>query len=280
MDMYEQLVLLASKTKDYEIPIQQGAVWSLRTAPNALISSNTGFGKSFFTLYLVMMASIKNVIIFLADPKRSDLASLSNFMPSDRVAWETEKIAEMVSRVVCIMMERYGYMQTERLQRGLFQGDFIDFGLSPIFLVIEEMAAFVSSLERKSREAFESNIKAITLQGRQAGVNLCTIMQNPGTQNISTESRSQMGLRIYMGNSSGIEYKMIFGEGYTYGKRIYEPGQGLYMLAGKTERPEMFEAPRMDKCQLPAALKRALETQYDRNPYPPAPLRSQSEAGA
>jgi len=272
MDMYEQLELLASKTQDYEIPLQQGVVWSLRTAPHAIISASTGFGKSYLALYFIIMASFKNAVLFLADPKRSDLASLSAFMPSDRVAWELEKISAMVSNVVCIMMERYSYMETERLSRGLFQADFADFGLPVIFFVIEEMAAFVSSLERKSREAFEADIKSITLQGRQAGVMLCSIMQNPGTQNISTESRSQMGLRVFLGNSGGIEYRMLFGEGFTYPKRLFSPGQGLYMLAGQTEQPEVIETPRLDKSQLAATLKRALEHQYDRNPIPPTQL--------
>ena len=66
MDMYEQLVSLAKATKDYEIPIQQGVVWSLRAAPGAIISANTGFGKSYLSLYLLIMASIKNAILFFA----------------------------------------------------------------------------------------------------------------------------------------------------------------------------------------------------------------------
>lgn len=268
MGMYNQLVTLASATADCEIPIQQGAVWSLRTAPHALISGVTSYGKSYFMLYLIIMASIKNTILFLADPKRSDLASLSDFMPPDRVAWESDHICAMVANVVDIMMARYNYMKSERLRRGLFQADFADFGLPVILLVIEEMAAFVSSLDKKARETFEANVKSVTLQGRQAGVNLITVMQNPGTQNISTESRSQMGFRVFLGNSGGIEYRMIFGEGFTYPKRVYQPGQGLYMLAGQTDRPALIETPRLDKSQFPETLKRALESQFDRNPLP------------
>lgn len=272
MDMYEQLVSLASRTEDYEIPIQKGTVYSFRVAPHILISSNTGMGKSFFTLYLIIMVSIKSNILFLADPKRSDLASLAAFMPPDRVAWEPGHICEMVTNVVDIMMKRYDYMKGERLRRGLFQADFADFGLPVVLVVIEEMAAFISTLGKSKRESFEADLKSITLQGRQAGVMLCLIMQNMGTQNISTESRSQMGLRVYLGNSGGIEYRMIFGEGYTYPKRLFRPGQGLYMLAGQTERPEVIETPRLVKNQLPATLERALKTQFDISPLPPVSL--------
>ena len=272
MGMYSKLASLANETEDYEVPLQQGTVWSIRAAPHALISGMTNFGKSFLVMYLIMMFSIKNAIIFVSDPKRSDLASLSAFMPSERVVWEPEKISKMAADVVDIMMGRYSYMDSKRLKRGLFQADFVDFDLPIILFVIEEMAAYVSSLDKKNRDIFEANIKSITLQGRQAGVMLCSIMQNPGTQNISTESRSQMGLRVFLGNSGGIEYRMLFGEGYTYPKRVYLPGQGLYMLSGKTEQPELIETPRLDKSQLPETLKLALKSQYDKNPLLPAPL--------
>ena len=279
--MFERLKELASQTEDYEIPLQQGVVWSLRTAPGALVSAITGFGKSYLINYWVIMLSQKNAILFLADPKRSDLASLSAFMPSDRVVWEIDKILKMVEQVIEIMKERYTYMETERLKRGLFQADFVDYGLPIIMLIIEEMGAFVSALDKKTREKFEADIKSIILMGRQAGVMICSVMQNPGTQNISSEIRSQLGLRIYLGNSIGTEYRMIFGDGYTYENRLYKPGQGLYMLSGVTEQPEMIETPRLNKSQLADTLKHALQSQFDVNPMPPsASLRSRSEAEA
>jgi len=276
MTMYEKLVEISNETMSYEIPIQKGAVWSLRSAPHAIISGISSFGKSFFVFYIILIAAIKGYILYCADPKRSDLASLSDYMPSSRVAWMPEQICEMAATVVEIMEKRYAYMNIERQRRGLFQADFVDFELPVILLVIEEMATFVSSLDKKTRDTFESNIKRITLEGRQAGVMICSVMQNPGTQNISTESRSQMSFRVFLGNSGGIEYRMIFGEGYTYHKRVYKAGQGLYMLAGKTDKPEMIETPVLDKSQLPDALKRALEKQFQINPSPPDPLRSEA----
>ena len=105
-------------------------------------------------------------------------------------------------------------------------------------------------------------------------------MQNPGTQNISTESRSQMGLRIFLGNSGGIEYRMIFGEGFSYPKRVFSPGQGFYMIAGQTEQPEIIETPKLDKCQIFETLKRALVSQFDINIHPPTSLvKSEQSVG-
>ena len=265
MDMFTQLKQLANETKDYEIPLQRGTLWNVRTACGALISANTGYGKSFFTLYLTIMFSLKNAIILAADPKLSDMASLSDFMPPNRIVWETEDIIKMTDNVVEIMMARYAYMKTERLHRGLFQADFVDFGLPAVVFIMEEMGAFVSTLSNTQRLKYDANIKNITLRGRQAGINIITILQNAGTQNITTESRSQMGLRVFLGNSGGIEYRLVFGEGFTYPKRIYKPGQGLYMLASETSIPKFIETPRLDKNQLGDTLKRALELQFDKS---------------
>jgi hypothetical protein len=266
-DMFQQFLTLSEQGEDYEIPLQKDTLYSLRTAPHAVLSGTTGFGKSYLTLYLIIMLSLKNNVLFLADPKRSDLYSLSAFMPENRVEYKAECICKMVSSVVEIMEKRYEIMEKERLQKGLFQADFADFGLNLVVLVMEEMAAFVSNLsDKKMREKFDSDIKAITLLGRQAGVMLISIMQQPNANNISTESRSQMGLRVYLGNSGGIENRMIFGEGFDYPKRVFSAGQGLYMLAGQTNKPEIIETPRLDKNQLPETLKCALQLQHELNP--------------
>jgi DNA segregation ATPase FtsK/SpoIIIE-like protein len=266
MNMFQKLLALASQTADYEIPLQQGVNWNLRRSPHGIISGNSGGGKSFAVLYLLIILSIKQNTLFLADPKESDMSSLAEFMPPNRVASEEDDILAMASEVREIMKQRYKYMKSERVRKGLFQKDYVDFGYSAVIFVIEEMADFVSSLDKKNRENFDKIIKSITMKGRQSGVFLCSIMQSPNTNNISSESRSQMGLRVYLGMSGGIEYRMLFGEGFTYPKRTFNAGQGLYMLSGKTPAPEVIEMPRLDEKQLGETLKSALEIQHDLNP--------------
>lgn len=278
--MYEHMAGLAETTPCWEVPIQEGLAWSLRAAPHALISGTTGYGKSYFVNYLLAMASIKGCALYLCDPKNSDLASLSAFMPPERAAWDAEGIRRVVGQTVEAMSARYAYMKSEREARGLFQADFADFGLAPVLLVIEELAAFVSSLDKRARESFDADIKAVTLQGRQAGVNLVSVMQSPNAGNISTESRSQMGLRVFLGNSGGIEHRMLFGEGHAYPARLYQPGQGLFMMAGVTDKPEFIETPRMDKVQLADTMLRALAPQYAIDPFTALGSRSAAEAGS
>lgn len=262
MDMYTQLKTLANKAADHIIPLQRGTEWNVSTACHALIAANTGFGKSYFLNYLLIMFALKGAIIFGADPKRSDFSSLAAFMPPKRIVHETEHIMEMTEKVISLMDARYAFMETERIKRNLFQADFVDFGLPIVFFAIEEVGAFTASLTTKQRDKFDVSIKRIVLTGRQAGICYCQILQNPGVQNAPTEIRSQMGLRIFLG-IGGIEYRMIFGDGFSYPKRKFVPGQGLYTLAGETIAPEFIETPRLDKTQLADCLKRALEPQFN-----------------
>ncbi|WP_310604206.1 hypothetical protein [Anaerosporobacter sp.] len=279
--MYYELLKLASTNKYYELPIQKGAVWSMRTAPHALISGQTGFGKSYFVNYLTALCSIKGNVLYLCDPKNSDISSLSDYMPKGRVESSKDGICHILDDVIQIMEKRYDYMKTNRLKRNLFQADFVDFNLPVIMVVIDELASFVSSLEKKVRIQFESDMQAITLLGRQCGIIITNICQSPNSHNINTESRSQMGFRVFLGNSGGIEYRMLFGEGYSFPSRVYKPGQGLYMISGQLDSPELIETPRLDKSKLADTLKKSLEIQYALDPFDNTPvLHSCSEAKA
>ena len=262
MDTYSQLLNLVNATKLGEIPIQHGSTWSLRSAPHAIVAGPTGYGKTYFVNYLISALSIKGCELYLADPKNADLASLADYMPSAQVASDKNDIIDMVDRVEQMMRNRYTWMKEERRDRELFQSDFIDFGLHPVILVFDELAAFVAMLDKKQRERFESKIKSITLQGRQAGVELISVMQSPNANNISTESRSQSGFRVFLGNSGGVEYRMLFGEGLSFRTHCFQPGQGLYTMVGKTEVPEIIETPRFAKHDLPSLLRKALAHQF------------------
>jgi DNA segregation ATPase FtsK/SpoIIIE-like protein len=254
----EDLQGLLTGIPSYQVPLQRGVTWDLRRAPHAIVAGVTGAGKTYFTSYLIAALALQGSLVYVADPKNADLASLADVMPGGRVASSTEGIGTLLGETLDIMQTRYAAMRDERWRRGLLTGDFADFGYPAVVFVIDEMAAYESTLDRKAREVFDAGIKSLTLQGRAAGVELISVMQSPNAGNISTESRSQMGLKVYLGNSSGIEQRMLFGDGFTFPNRLYRPGQGLYMLAGQTNSPQLLETPRIDKGQLPGLLRGAL----------------------
>lgn len=246
--MYDAMVALSETTDQYTIPLMPNLDWRIS---NGIISGPTGSGKNYLLNVLLAIASIKGCYLILADPKYSDLASLSAFMPAERVAAEPQQILELAENAVGLMRQRYRMMKDLRADIGLFQADYSDFGFCPVLFCVDEMAAFVSSLDKKQQTSFNSCIKALTLQGRQAGTVLLSLMQQPNTTNISSESRSQAGLRIMLGNNTSTEYEMLFGEGFDAPNYLRKPGHGFCMIAGTATAPIRFEAPVWTKLNLP-----------------------------
>lgn len=108
--------------------------------------------------------------LYIADPKNSDLGSLSHYLGQERVATSPNNIARIVRLTVEEMNKRYEYMR-ENFKYG---SNFSDHGFKMIWLIFDEMGAFqASGTDKKSKEIINEvmdRIKQIILLGRQAGV--------------------------------------------------------------------------------------------------------------
>lgn len=266
--MFEAAKKLATSSNErWTIPLQPGLDWNIAKSPHAIISGSTGSGKSYLSNYLIALSAIKGCYLILADPKRSDLSAMADFMPEHRVSHDPSGILKLVQNAVEIMTKRYELMDSLRRERKeLFQSDFSQYGFCPVLLVVEELASLVSALDRSSRNEFDSLIKRITLQGRQAGVGLVSIMQQPNASNIATESRSQTGLRIMLGNATQSEYRMLFGDNFVLSTSAQGVGRGYCSVLGETCGPVRFEAPKLDQKQIADMMSRALSAQININP--------------
>lgn len=67
------------------------------------------------------------------------------------------------------------------------------------------------------------------------------IAQQANAQNIPTEIRSQMSLRVGLGKQSSQERVMTFGDGYEYPSVEAGIGRGLFYLDGLTNNPRLIE---------------------------------------
>lgn len=276
--MFKTAQTLAYSKGKWGIPLQPNLDWDISKSPHAIISGTTGSGKSYFTNYLIAMSAIKGCYLILADPKRSDLSAMADYMPEHRVAHNPEDILELAHSTVNIMAKRYELMDTFRREhKELFQSDFSQYGFCPVLLVVEELASLVSAFDKSSRNEFDSLIKRITLQGRQAGVGLVSIMQQPNANNIATESRSQTGLRIMLGNATQSEYRMLFGDNFMPSTSAQGVGRGYCSVLGETCGPVRFEAPRLDQKQIADMMARALSAQGRIDPLACTLNRSEAE---
>lgn len=91
-----------------------------------------------------------------------------------------------------------------------------------------------------------ANLTEIILKGREMGVFAILSTQQPNANNIPTELRDNLSVRLALGNMSNEAYRMVFGE--TEGlQTISEKGAGYIYLDGLGwEKPKYFEAPYLD----------------------------------
>ncbi|HFV3490667.1 TPA: FtsK/SpoIIIE domain-containing protein [Streptococcus pneumoniae] len=211
-----------------------------------LVPGGTGSGKSVFISFLILELLKRQSTVYIADPKNSDLGSLSHYIGDKYVSTNPNNIARVVRLVVEAMTERYQIMR-DNFQYG---SNFTDHGFKPVWLIFDEMGAFqASGTDKKSKEIITEvmdGIKQIILLGRQAGVFiLVSAQQVNASATLSTELRDNLGLRISLGANSSEGYRMVFGSATPKNlKPIEVKGAGyLYMQGSGKESAQYWESP-------------------------------------
>lgn len=211
-----------------------------------LVPGGTGSGKSVFISFLILELLKRQSTVYIADPKNSDLGSLSHYIGDKYVSTNPNNIARVVRLVVEAMTARYQIMR-DNFQYG---SNFTDHGFKPVWLIFDEMGAFqASGTDKKSKEIITEvmdGIKQIILLWRQAGVFiLVSAQQVNASATLSTELRDNLGLRISLGANSSEGYRMVFGSATPKNlKPIEVKGAGyLYMQGSGKESAQYWESP-------------------------------------
>lgn len=247
----ERLVIESSiekYTDKIEIDLGYGVVYNPVQCPHVLISGGTGSGKSFLISYLILGILKSDSTLYLADIKNSDLGALSHYMGKERVATTAGNIARIVRLAIAEMMERYEYMN-EHFKYG---SNFVDHGYRPIWFLMDEIGAFAATAtDKKSKEVVNEvmdGIKQLILLGRQAGCFVLIAGQQIRSENLSTELRDNLGLRISLGSNSQEGYRMVLGSATPDTiPPIEVKGSGLlYMQGSGKESAQYYESPFVD----------------------------------
>lgn len=233
------------------VPLTGSLSWRFAKLPHALIAGGTGGGKSTFVYYLLGEflrlgdASGGAADVYICDPKNAELASLSRVFGSDRVGVTPGQIAGVVRRCRETMAERYRYMNDP--ERFRFGASAFDYGLNPVFLVFDEVAAFKAEADKKTYAEVWDNLTQLVLKARAANVFVILCMQQPRAEVVSTDIRDNLGLRVSLGDLSDEGYRMVYGSGASgYGFRaVTERGTGYIQLDGWSA-PKPFAAPFAD----------------------------------
>ncbi|MCI6616421.1 FtsK/SpoIIIE domain-containing protein [Ruminococcus sp.] len=237
----------ASKNKNTStfIPLNSQLRWNILKQPHMLLAGVTGSGKTTFLNYLIIEMKKMQADVYVCDPKRSDLSSLQHFWGKEYVASDTNNIAKLTRVVKEIMNNRF-LEYKENAENFVYGNSYVDYGLKPVFLLFDELGAFRAGADKKVFSETMANLTEIILKGREMGVFAILSTQQPNANNIPTELRDNLSVRLALGNMSNEAYRMVFGE--TEGlQTISEKGAGYIYLDGLGwENPKYFEAPYLD----------------------------------
>lgn len=236
--------------KSLNINFGYGITYSPVDCPHILVSGGTGSGKSVFISFLIIELLKRNSNLYIADPKNSDLGSLSHYLGIERVATTPNNIARIVRLAVEEMKKRYEYMNDTK--NFIYGSNFVDHGFKPVWILFDEMGAFqANATDKKSKEVVSEvmdGIKQVILLGRQSGVFCLISAQQMSANTLNTDLRDNLGLRIALGSNSQEGYRMVFGSATPETiPSIEVKGSGLlYMQGSGKESAQYWESPYVD----------------------------------
>lgn len=189
------------------LKLMKNLVWEYDALPHALIAGGTGGGKTYFLLTIIETLLQTNAVLFILDPKNSDLADLGTVMKNvyhtkeDMIACVNSFYEGMVSRSE-EMKQHPNYKTGE---------NYAYLGLAPHFLIFDEYVAFFEMLGAKESMNLLSQLKKIVMLGRQAGYFLIVACQRPDAKYFTDGIRDNFNFRVGLGRMSELGYGMLFG---------------------------------------------------------------------
>ena len=217
-DSYVEYVLLydtiANRITIDEVQAEHGSLrlmknvwWEYDALPHALIAGGTGGGKTYFLLTLIEALLHTNAVLYILDPKNSDLADLGTVM--ENVYHTKEEMIDCVNAFYEGMVQRSEEMK--RHPNYKTGENYAYLGLPPCFLIFDEYVAFFEMLGTKESVSLLSQLKKIVMLGRQAGYFLIVACQRPDAKYFSDGIRDNFNFRVGLGRISELGYGMLFG---------------------------------------------------------------------
>lgn len=227
-----------------EIYLTEQLSFRLSKQPHILLGGVTGSGKTTLLNYFIIELLKMNSKLFVVDPKNSDLSFLKHYLGEEQVVSSPNLIAK-TTRLVYEEMENRFKTYKEDPEKFIYGGNFLDYNLNPVVLIVDELGALRASSDKKVFAEIISNLTSIILKGREMGVFVILSTQQPNSQNIPTELRDNLSVRISLGNLSDEGYRMVFGE--VPEETVQNVGEGYVFLDGKGfTKPKKIEFPYVD----------------------------------
>lgn len=227
------------KAKNGSIEIMQGVSWEYDKMPNMLISGGIGGGKTYF-IYTLIKVFMEIGTVKIADPKKSDLGVLAD-LPAFKghVVMEKEEIFRLLEDSFEMMIKRYKYMREH--ENYTMGKNYAFYEMPPYVVIVDEWAAFFSTLDYKETERVLKVLMPLILQGRQAGVYMIIALQRPDAQSLPNGIRDNLLAKVSLGRLSELGYKMTYGDDNKNKSFVNKAGVGRgYLDIGKGIPQELY----------------------------------------
>lgn len=215
--------------------IAKNVVWNITKSPHALVAGKTGSGKTTFLNSLLAQMFKNKASVEIIDPKSEFLAY--DFM-QDKIVNTPEAAVEALRTAIEALNERQGIILSKVKERGESGLSGADIGLTPYFIIIDELASLLAMMSKSQKDDFSKNLLQLILLGRSALVNVILTTQQANSKTISTDIRDNLGLRVLLGSASKEAQKMVFGDNELPGN--VSNFAGYYEILGITNTPQFF----------------------------------------
>ena len=181
---------------------------SINAFAHLLLTGQTGAGKTYALLYLLLFYKMKNADVSVCDPKLSDLADLSKKIGC-RSATSKEEIMEEVRQTFLEMERRKQKRQQENWE---ISTTATQNGLDLKILMIDEFASLQLKLDKKELSDLLNCLYQIILEGRALGVFVILGLQQANATVLPTALREQFSSIFVLGNSGEQTKNVAFQE--------------------------------------------------------------------
>lgn len=192
----------------HRVPLGEGhhgpVLWNLLRYPHALVSGDTGGGKSVALRTIVAHMARYGAHIVGADPKRVELGWIRGLdhgvtvVPDTDPAEQMAPLADAVEAVAGEMQARYELMERE----GHSHISGLDDPPPPLVLVVDELgelAAHSDAADKDHRERLWVHLRSIASMGRAAEVHIIAATQHPYAKLLGGGLRSNLRARVACG---------------------------------------------------------------------------------
>ena len=210
--------------------------------PHLLVAGGTGSGKTIF-LYSVLVSlatarAASELELVLIDPKQTDFTFFQRLphLRNGEVITDARQGVEAIKALVESDMAARTATLSSASARDLkaFNTARSSDRMRPIVVVIDEYADLVSSLPKREREQFDTDVSRLAARGRNVGIHLVLATQRPTTEVVTGNIKANMACRISFSLPSHTDSAVILDQAGA--ERLLRNGDMLLSLEGRVTR--------------------------------------------